>query len=121
MHTTLDLRTDPADVKNDAALLTEFFNNYRGDFVGDVKRLQTDYFTFMSWFYFSPFLCGLRNRSLRQGNFNFSQPMFAILYGQSNCGKSSLVDTLMISMFGYGKKSFVPNNAFTPGRVRGLR
>ncbi len=121
MDTTLDLRTDPADVKSDAALLTEFFNNYRGDFVGDVKRLQTDYFTFMSWFYFSPFLCGLRNRSLRQGNFNFSQPMFAILYGQSNCGKSSLVDTLMISMFGYGKKSFVPNNAFTPGRVRGLR
>ena len=121
MDTKLDLRTDPSEVKSDAALLTEFFNNYRGDFVGDVKRLQTDYFTFMSWFYFSPFLCGLRNRSLRLGNFNFSQPMFAILYGQSNCGKSSLLDTLMISMFGYGKKSFVPNNAFTPGRVRGLR
>ena len=121
MDAKLDLRTDPSDVKNDAALLTEFFNNYRGDFVGDVKRLQTDYFTFMSWFYFSPFLCGLRNRSLRLGNFNFSQPMFAILYGQSNCGKSSLLDTLMISMFRYGKKSFVPNNAFTPGRVRGLR
>ena len=121
MDAKLDLRTDQSDVKNDAALLTEFFNNYRGDFVGDVKRLQTDYFTFMSWFYFSPFLCGLRNRSLRLGNFNFNQPMFAILYGQSNCGKSSLLDTLMISMFGYGKKSFVPNNAFTPGRVRGLR
>ena len=121
MDNRLDLRTDPADVRKDAALLTEFFNNYRGDFVGDVKRLQTDYFTFMSWFYFSPFLCELRNRTLRQGNFNFNQPMFAILYGQSNCGKSSLVDTLMISMFRYGKKSFVPNNAFTPGRVRGLR
>ena len=121
MDNRLDLRTETDDVRNDAALLTEFFNNYRGDFVGDVKRLQTDYFTFMSWFYFSPFLSGLRNRSLRQGNFNFNQPMFAILYGQSNCGKSSLVDTLMISMFRYGKKSFVPNNAFTPGRVRGLR
>ena len=57
MDNRLDLRTEPADVRNDAALLTEFFNNYRGDFVGDVKRLQTDYFTFMSWFYFSPFLC----------------------------------------------------------------
>ena len=66
MDNTLDLRTDPAEVRRDAALLTEFFNNYRGDFVGDVKRLQTDYFTFMSWFYFSPFMCGLRNRGLRQ-------------------------------------------------------
>ena len=27
----------------------------------------------------------------------------------------------MISMFGYGKKGFVPNNLFTPSRVRGLR
>ena len=121
MENRLDPHTDPSDVRSDIELLTEFFNNYRGDFVGDVKRLLTDYFTFMSWLYFSPFLCGLRNRSLRQGNFNFNQPMFAILYGQSNCGKSSLVDTLMISMFAYGKKSFVPNSAFTPGRVRGLR
>lgn len=68
----------------------------------------------MSWFYFSPFLCGLRNRSLRRGNFSLNQPMFAVLYGQRNCGKSSLVDTPMFSMFRYGRKSFVPNNAFTP-------
>lgn len=39
MDSRLDLRADPADVSNDASLLTEFFNNYRGDFVGDVKRL----------------------------------------------------------------------------------
>ena len=47
--------------------------------------------------------------------------MFAILYGRSDCGKSSLTNTLMTSMFGYGKKGFVPNNLFTPSRVRGLR
>ena len=47
--------------------------------------------------------------------------MFAILYGRSDCGKSSLTNTLMMSMFGYGKKGFVPNNLFTPSRVRGLR
>ena len=116
----LDLDVRAEDVRRDAQLLLEFFNNYQDDFVGDVERLQRDYFGFMSWFYFAPFMCDLRNANLRQG-LEFQQPMFAILYGRSDCGKSSLTNTLMVSMFGYGKKGFVPNNLFTPSRVRGLR
>ncbi len=114
----LDVRAE--DVSRDAHLLLEFFNNYRDDFVGDVERLQRDYFGFMSWLYFAPFMCDLRDANIRQG-IDFQQPMFAILYGRSDCGKSSLTNTLMVSMFGYGKKGFVPNNLFTPSRVRGLR
>ena len=114
----LDVRSE--DVSRDARLLLEFFNNYEDDFVGDVERLQRDYFGFMSWFYFAPFMCDLRNANIRQG-LEFQQPMFAILYGRSDCGKSSLTNTLMTSMFGYGKKGFVPNSLFTPSRVRGLR
>ena len=116
----LNLDVKAEDVRRDAQLLLEFFNNYRDDFVGDVERLQRDYFGFMSWLYFAPFMCDLRNANIRQG-LEFQQPMFAILYGRSDCGKSSLTNTLMISMFGYGKKGFVPNNIFTPSRVRGLR
>ena len=116
----LDLEVKSEDVGRDAQLLLEFFNNYRDDFVGDVERLQRDYFGFMSWLYFAPFMCDLRNANIRQG-LEFQQPMFAILYGRSDCGKSSLTNTLMTSMFGYGKKGFVPNNLFTPSRVRGLR
>jgi len=114
----LDVRSE--DVRRDAFLLLQFFNNYEDDFVGDVERLQRDYFGFMSWFYFAPFMCDLRNANIRQG-LEFQQPMFAILYGRSDCGKSSLTNTLMTSMFGYGKKGFVPNSLFTPSRVRGLR
>ena len=116
----LDLYVKAEDVRRDALLLLEFFNNYRDDFVGDVERLQTDYFSFMSWLYFAPFMCDLRNANIRQG-VEFQQPMFAILYGRSDCGKSRLANTLMTSMFGYGKKGFVPNTLFTPSRVRGLR
>ena len=116
----LNLDVKSEDVRRDALLLLRFFNNYEDDFVGDVERLQRDYFGFMSWFYFSPFMCDLRNANIRQG-LEFQQPMFAILYGRSDCGKSSLTNTLMTSMFGYGKKGFVPNSLFTPSRVRGLR
>ena len=95
----LNLDVNSEDVRRDARLLLEFFNNYRNDFVGDVERLQRDYFGFMSWFYFAPFMCDLRNANIRQG-LEFQQPMFAILYGRSDCGKSSLTNTLMMSMFG---------------------
>ena len=79
----------------------EFFGNYENGFKGDVPRLQRDYFTFMCWFYFSPLLCDVRNFALRSNAFSFEQPMFAVLYGSSNCGKTSLLEILMTSMFSH--------------------
>ena len=115
----MTLETDPAELRNDVAALVEFFNNYENGFVGDVPRLQRDYFTFMCWFYFSPLMCDLRNMALRRNIYSFDQPMFAILYGQSNCGKSSLIETLMASMFSYPR--IVENQYFTRSSLRGLQ
>jgi hypothetical protein len=97
----------------------EFFKNYDNGFVGDVPRLQRDYYTFMCWFYFSPLMCDLRNAALRRDSFSFDQPMFAVLYGSSNCGKTSLMETLMRSMFSYPR--IVETQDFTPGKLRGLQ
>ncbi len=97
----------------------EFFGNYENGFVGDISRLQRDYFTFMCWFYFSPLMCDLRNAALRQSRFSFDQPMFAVLYGQSNCGKSSLIETLMASMFSHPR--IVETQYFTRSNLRGLQ
>jgi len=84
-----------------------------------VKRLQQDYFAFMCWFYMAPLMRDLRNAALREDVFSFDQPMFAVLYGTSNCGKTSLVDTLMASMFSYPR--FVETRRFTSAKVRGLQ
>ena len=113
------LDSDPADVQKDVFSWLEFFSNYENGFIGDVPRLQQDYFTFMSWFYFSPFMCDLRNGAIRQGKFSFDQPMFAVLYGSSNCGKTSLVETLMQSMFSYPR--IVETQYFTRSNLRGLQ
>ena len=115
----ISLDASPDDVRTDVAALWEFFGNYENGFVGDVPRLQRDYFTFMCWFYFAPLMCDLRNAALRQGRFSFDQPMFAVLYGQSNCGKSSLIETLMVSMFGHPK--IVDTQSFTRSSLRGLQ
>ena len=61
----MSLETDADQVASDVAAWLEFFGNYENGFVGDVPRMQRDYFTFMCWFYFSPWMCDLRNAALR--------------------------------------------------------
>ena len=113
------LVADPLKVRDDVATLLEFFANYENGFVGDVPRLQRDYFTFVCWFYLSPLMCDLRSRALRQNIYSFDQPMFAVIYGPSSCGKSSLIETAMVSMFGYPR--IVETRYFTRSTLRGLQ
>ena len=115
----MTLEADHAQVSSDVAAWLEFFGNYENGFVGDVPRMQRDYFTFMCWFYFSPWMCDLRNAALRANTFSFDRPMFAIVYGESNCGKSSLIETLMTSMFGYPR--IVETPYFTRRNLRALQ
>ena len=84
-----------------------------------MPRLQRDYFAFMCWFYMAPLMCDLRNAALRENAFSFDQPLFAVLYGSSNCGKTSLVEALMASMFSYPR--IVDTQEFTPAKLRALQ
>ena len=115
----INLDTDADKVRQDVANWLEFFDNYGHGFTGDVPRLQKDYFTFMCWFYFAPLMCDLRNAALRRNAFSFDQPMFAVLYGTSNCGKTSLVRTLMTSMFSYWRD--IPTTEFTARKLQALQ
>ncbi len=115
----LPLEWDDSLVKCDSQLLLDYFKNYEGAFEGNVARLQLDYFTLMSWLYFSPFLCDLRSLALLQDSDVIRYPLFAIVFGKSNCGKTSLVDTLMTSMF--GSAHTVEKGSFTKSQLRGLQ
>ena len=113
------LEWDEAKVRADAALLADYFGNYEGAFEGDVARLQRDYFILWSWLYFSPFICDMRSLALIKDEDVIRYPSFAIVFGKSNCGKTSLIDTLMTSMF--GKSTPVDKSGFTAARLRGLQ
>ena len=114
------LDADPMAARRDANLLTDFFGNYEGTFEGGmgVERLQRDYFILWSWLYFSPFMCDMRTLAAHDGDI-FRFPSFAIVYGKPSCGKSSLVDTLMTSMF--GKAFNVDKSQFTKSRLRDIQ
>ncbi|CAA9219753.1 MAG: hypothetical protein AVDCRST_MAG93-391, partial [uncultured Chloroflexia bacterium] len=113
----LDLDVPKEDVASDVDLFVEYFGGF-DLFKGDTERLTRDYFTFMSWFYASPFVCDMRNAALAREEYVLDYPAFGILYGRSNCGKSELILTLLTSMF--QKEGFLPNDLFTKTRVTGL-
>ena len=106
-------------VNTDANLLINYFKNYEGAFEGNVQRLQHDYFIFMAWLYFSPFICDMRSLALLQDRDVIRFPSFAIIFGKSNCGKTSLVDTLMTSMFSYTRT--IPKDNFTASNLKALQ
>ncbi len=114
------LEADLAAARQDARLLVEFFSNYEGTFEGGmgVERLQRDYFILWSWLYFSPFMCDMRTLAGHQGDI-FRFPSFAIVYGKPSCGKSSLIETLMTSMF--GKAYSIDKREFTRARLRDIQ
>ena len=115
----ISLNPEPEAVRADVQCWVEYFENFQKGFTGDVFKHQRDYFMFMSWFYLSPFVCDLRNNAIVSDKFIFDYPMFAILFGKSNSGKTSLIQTLMMSMF--GEYSFVDKKYFTGLNLRGLR
>lgn len=113
------LEWNAESVRTDANLLLNYFKNYEGAFEGNVPRLQRDYFVFMAWMYFSPFMCDIRSIALLQDSDVIRFPSFAIIFGKSNCGKTSLVDTLMTSMFNYTRT--IPKRNFTASNLLALQ
>jgi len=113
----LNLTPPEDDVKCDTRLMLEYFQGYE-HFKGNTGKLARDYFTFMCWLYAGPLVCEFRNAAQARGESGLDHPIFGILYGKSSCGKSALVKTLLISMF--GQEGFLPHEWFTGTRVKGL-
>lgn len=114
----IHLEVSPEALRSDVACIIEYFENFKKGFHGNVAQHQKDYFMFMCWFYMAPFICDLRNNAIVNDKFIFDYPMFAIVFGKSNSGKTSLIQTLMMSMF--GEWSFVDKEYFTSSNLRGL-
>ena len=109
---------DDSAVASDVQTLISYFEGYNC-FKGNTERLSKDYFTFLSWLYISPFLCDLRNKAHSEGAYIYDYPIFGILYGKSNCGKSELIKFILKSMFGL--EGFLEKAWFTRTGVSSIR
>jgi hypothetical protein len=114
----MNLEPSWENVKLDAEYWFQYFQNFEQGFLGDVLQHQKDYFMFMSWLYLSPFICDFRNQTIVSDDYIFDYPLFAILYGKSNSGKTQLITTLLKSMFGHYRS--IEKDMFTRSNLRGF-
>ncbi len=94
------LEAENEKVDADAAALIAFWDAYRGSFRGRIDKLQRDYFVFLCWMFFSPFICTLRRQASLEGRDVIRFPKVGLVYGKSNSGKTQLVEMVGRFMFG---------------------
>ena len=62
------LQSEDAKVDADASALVAFWDAYRSAFRRRLEKLQHDYFIFLCWMFFSPFICTLRRQASLEGS-----------------------------------------------------
>ena len=108
------------EVAHDTNMLLSYWHTYHQHFQGDTARLQHDYFVFMSWLFFAPFVATVRRRLTLQRLDPIQVPRFGILYGQSNSGKTLLLQTVSRFMFGDAASSPLRANRITAGEIHAI-
>ena len=106
-------------IASDIKCLTSYFQGF-SSFNGDVLSTQKNYYVFMNWFFASVFMPYLR---LTAHNNNYEMipfPVFGIIYGDSNGGKSTFTRLLSKMMCGH-KVPLNSTNDFTSTEIENLK
>lgn len=80
-------------IKTDIQYFIEYMEGFN-IFSGDINQNKKNYFLFANWFLASPFMPYLRDVAFRQNHDIKQFPVYAILYGESNGGKTEFVKML---------------------------
>lgn len=106
-------------VESDLRCFLEYMNGFEA-FSGDVDKNRRTYFLFASWYLASPFMPYLRSIASKNGQDIKQFPVYAIIYGESNGGKTEFLNLLTKMMC--GKKIPVNKSAdFTNTTIDGLK
>lgn len=102
-------------VAQDAFAIRQYLDKFR-EFGRGHPELQRNYFAFMGWLYFAPFMPRLRARLEAEGRVAKAESkLAAVIYGPPNAGKTGLTRFLLKSMFGPPQE--LSNKDFTGSQV----
>lgn len=115
----LSFQNDTENIKNDINCLNKYMSSFSG-FHGDWEQAQKDYYAFLNWYFASPFMAYLRNVGIKN-NYDITPfPVFGIIYGESNGGKSTFVKFASKLMCGV-KVPLNSSNDFTGTSIEDLK
>lgn len=89
-------------------------------FYGDVEQAKKDYFKYMTWYLATPFMAYLRYFASRNNYDTKLFPMYGVIYGDSNGGKTTFIKFLVKLMCGETVKMNTTED-FTATRIDGLK
>jgi len=107
------------EIRADATLMVEYLSSF-AYFFGNADGAIKSYWTFLSWLYAAPVAPWLRQAAVLNSGDPLVYPVFGILYGRPNGGKSWFSEIAASSMFGPVWKQ-LRGTSFTANRVLGLR
>jgi hypothetical protein len=107
------------EIRGDVTLMVEYLSSF-ANFFGNAEGAIRAYWTFLTWLYAAPVAPILRQVAVLNSGDPLAYPVFGILYGRPNGGKSWFSEIAASSMFG-GVWKQLRGATFTANRVLGLR
>lgn len=107
------------DLAAEAGLMVDYLSSF-GEFFGNAEAAIRGYWMFLCWLYAAPVAPWLRQVAIIHSGDPLAYPVFGILYGRPNGGKSWFCETVANSMFG-GVWKQLRGVSFTANRALGLR
>lgn len=89
-------------------------------FYGDVEQAKKDYFKYMTWYLATPFMAYLRYFASRNNYDTKLFPLFGVMYGDSNGGKTTFIKFLVKLMCNETVKMNTTED-FTATKIDGLK
>lgn len=116
---SINLNPNPDRIRTDIDSIIGFLDGF-DQFNGNVKATQNDYFSYLNWFFASIFIPELRLIANRYKYSLYFLPVFGILCGPSNAGKTKLVELLSKLMT---NESIIPSGSdvFSNREIEKLR
>ena len=115
----IDLNPNLSEVAKNIKSIQKFFSGI-DYFYGDVEQAKKDYFKYMTWCLATPFMAYLRYFASRNNYDTKLFPMYGVIYGDSNGGKTTFIKFLVKLMCGETVKMNTTED-FTATRIDGLK
>lgn len=115
----IDLNPNLSEVAKNIKSIQKFFSGM-DYFYGDVEQAKKEYFKYMTWYLATPFMAYLRYFASRNNYDTKLFPMYGVIYGDSNGGKTTFIKFLVKLMCGETVKMNTTED-FTATRIDGLK
>lgn len=115
----LCLSPEGNQIKSDITCIINYMSSL-SSFYGDWEQSQKDYYSFLNWYFASPFMPYLRYIGSKNGYDVTPFPVFGIIYGDSNGGKSTFMKLLSKLMCG-NKIPLNSSGDFTATNIENLK